>query len=507
MTRPPPPPPAQPGFPIAVPQRPSDLSVPQRQSLWAVAFLALRTLRSVGLVQLAIGVAFLFARVPSVWLFMALIALVGVGLFLGATLQWWRYTFAIVGGELKVERGVVRRQRLSIPLDRVQSVSLEQKLLHRIVSLVEISVDTAGTDEAEFVIDAVDHRVAETLQRVVAGHKVDDLGASKTNGEPESAVHPWPDRIILSHSPARILKVALTETPFAGLVLIAPIVAVGDDLAQFLPFDPPDVEGTQAGWWLLWFVPLLLLAGLVVSVVLNVVRVLLTDWNLTLQTSSAGLRRDAGLLSTTSVAATVPRVQVFQVHQTLLERLASFRTINLATIGNVKLVVPGCDADQTAAVRSLVLEDSSGVQEPGETVSQQEIFLRTRNALIFATLVAALLYFLSAAGWWSILALLFAPAVWAKTRRTVRLRRWGMTADAVADYQQFLTWKRQDVLLRKVNAVSVRQSLFERKQDLGTVKLMTAAGTISIGMLPITQARQLRDRVLFAVETDSRPWM
>lgn len=486
--------------PVAAHPSASNLDEPQRQSTWAVVLLALRTVRSVGLIQIAIGIGFVLARVPSVAAFIGLVAIVGVVVLAVAAMQWWRYTFVIVRDELVVRRGIVQQQTLSIPLDRVQSVSLEQKLMHRLVSVVQVTLDTAGTEDAEFVIDAVDQPVADALRRAVANFR-----GSRTAAVSAPDMPPPPEPIVLRHSPRRVAKIALTQTPFAGLVLLAPLFAVGDDLGRLLPFDLPTIDEPSAGLWLIWFVPLAAVAGLLFSVLLNLVRVLLVDWNLTLRTTAAGLRRDAGLLATTSVAATVPRVQIVRIHQSPLERLASLHTVTLNTIGAANLNLPGCDGDEMAMVRGLALADSTGVTELDERVAPENIFLATRNAAVAVMLIVASLWIV--VGAWALMALAAVPYVWLASRRRVRLRRWGVAIDALAHHREFVGWDRSELLLRKVNAVTLRQSLFERKRDLATVVLATAAGSVSIGMISLTKATDLRDRVVRQIETDPRAWM
>ena len=142
------------------------LSEPRRQSPVAVAFLAGRTLRRIGIAQLVIAVLAV-SRLPVAALF-TIVPLVGLALLAFSVLAWWRYTFLVADGELRVTKGVLSQDRLTVSLERVQSVSIDQQLLHRIVGLVNVSVDTAGASDAEFVIDAVERPVAEALQRVVA---------------------------------------------------------------------------------------------------------------------------------------------------------------------------------------------------------------------------------------------------------------------------------------------------------------------------------------------------
>ena len=481
-----------------------DLRTPQRQSLWAIVFLSFRTLRLIGLIQLLLFIGFVIARLPSVLVFVGLIGVVGVGLFAVAGLRWWRFTFEIEGEELVVRRGVVQQQRLSIPLGRVQSVSLEQKLLHRIVSLVQISLETAGTETAEFVIDAVDQRTASALQQTIANYRRPTRVVAGGDEQPDT-FPPRPEQTVVHHNPRRVMQIALTQTPFAGLVILAPLFALGDELRRFLPFDLPRFDEPQGARWLVWFVPLALAVGLATSLVLNLVRVLLTDWNLTVRSTAAGLRRDAGLLSTTSVATPVPRIQIVRIRQGVLERLWKLHTVHLETIGRTNISVPGCSAEQVKSLSHVALAGSVPGEHLAERVSPAEVVLRTRNTLILTALAAGVLWWLMS--WWGFTPLLLVPYVWARTRRQVRLRRWAIETDTFGQFRAFVAWQREEVLVRKVNGVTVAQRLFERRRGLATVVLSTAGGDISVGMIPLEQAEWVRDTVLRSVETDRRAWM
>ena len=486
-----------------------DLSEPQRQSLWAVVLLGLRTLRQIGVFQLVILVGFVVARVPSVTLLFGLAVLVALVLFVIATVQWWRYTFYIADGELVVRRGVLQQQRLTIPLARVQSVSLEQKLLHRVVSTVQVELDTAGTDSAEFVIEALDRPVAHALQRAVADHRPDQR-VHESEGVLNQVFGDGGDEVLIKHSSSRIVRMALTQTPFAGLILIGPLIALADDLDSVLErvgLDLPSFDGgpPEPGLWLLWFIPLLLIAGFALGVLLNVVRVALSDWNLTVTSTAAGLRRDAGLLSTSSIATTLSRVQILRTSQGLLERLAALRTIDLRIIGSTSFTVQGTTDDQVGLLHRIVMPGAAVEPVLDQMVSTAETFKNTRNALVLFGLAAIGLWF--GVGWWSVLLLVGVPVVWATSRRSVRLRRWGLTGEVLSSHAELLGWTRNEMLLRKINGVVLRQTLFERKRDLASVVFASAAGTITIGMIPLIEARRIRDWGLYHVETDTRSWM
>ena len=520
-----PPPPTQPQAPVSrTSSTVPDLSIPQRQSPLAVIFLVLRFVRSIGIVQIVIGAGFVLSRSPSLLLLALGIVVVGAVLLLISGLGWWRYTFEVSDGELRVEQGVISRQRLTVPLDRVQAVSIQQKFLHRLVGLVQVSADTAGTAQSEFTIDAVKRPVAEALQRAAADYR-SNAGQSDLHvdnaAEASSAagVPPAADREILRRTPGELFKVAVTQLPFSGLAVIAPLFAFSGEILDRLPsfVDEPDVT-FSVGRWLLWFIPLAIVAVLLFSVFLNIVRVFLVDWNLTVTATASGLRKNAGLLSKSSTAASLPRLQLVRVSQSWLTRLVGMSHVSLIGIRTAAapgqageevggtISVPGSSDAEVAELRRLGLDNSPGVQELDRRVSHQEIYKDTRNAAVLAVLLAGGLFF-TPLGLWSLLFLFLIPVEWLTVRRRIRLHRWGVSADAIANQNELLTRTRSETLLRKVNSVTVRQSLFERKRNLATLVIELAGTEIAIGMIPIDEARAVRDRALFVAETDRRAFM
>ncbi len=471
-----------------------NLSVPQRQSPLAIVFLGLRILRSLGIAQIVIVVLFIM-RAPfngalSVLPFVIIVAFGGF-----SALAWWRYTFQVLDDELVVTKGIVRVVRLNVPIERIQSIAIEQQLLHRLTGLVKVAVDTAGSNEAEFSIDAVARPVAEELQRRA-------VTAVPTPVKIGSALPPpvlAEDRVVFTHDGRRLLAMALTMWPLTGLLVLGPLLAFGGDFFNRLP----DVGlGDQPFRW--WWVPVGIAGFIVFSVVLNIIRVFLQDWELSLRASATSLRRTSGLLSKTNTASSVDRIQMVTSAQNPLQRRARLRNIELATVGQRSLSVDGCDDAQFTTVLTLAAVTPIDELLLDRRIHPAAIWLAVRNATVVCALLTGALFWLI--GWWSPLVLSSIPLVWATTRLNVANFRWGL-GQQLASSSHVLSLRTEQALLHKTNAVTVTQSIFERRRGLGRVQLATASGAISIGMIPIEEAQAARDTILHAVETDTRPWM
>jgi len=61
--------------------------------------------------------------------------------------------------------------------------------------------------------------------------------------------------------------------------------------------------------------------------------------------------------------------------------------------------------------------------------------------------------------------------------------------------------------LRKLQRVTLRANWFMRKKGVSNVVLLTAAGPLTLPYVPSFQAKELRDKALFEIESTQVPWM
>ena len=167
--------------------------------------------------------------------------------------------------------------------------------------------------------------------------------------------------------------------------------------------------------------------------------------------------------------------------------------------------MPGCSEEQADELRQIALDGADGVSAYDRLVSPVATFQQTRNASFVIVPLIIGLWFVRP--WWPLLLLILIAWRWAIVRRQTRLRRWGISDDAVADRRELFGFHSNETLLRKINSITIRQSRFERKRDLATIAFVLAGGNVTIGMIPIDEAKALRDRALYVAETDRRAFM
>jgi putative membrane protein len=61
--------------------------------------------------------------------------------------------------------------------------------------------------------------------------------------------------------------------------------------------------------------------------------------------------------------------------------------------------------------------------------------------------------------------------------------------------------------ISKLQAVSIHQTIFQKRRGLATVKLFSASKSIGIPHILISNARAIKNYLLFKVESENKDWM
>jgi uncharacterized protein len=125
------------------------------------------------------GGAVAFAAMRGVTMVGVVAAAVVIGLNLISTIvlpamAWQRFRYAVRAQDLLVERGVLFRRTISIPLDRVQHVDTRQGPMERAFGLSNVIVYTAAGLSADGSIPGLDEEHAAQLRDVLSRRSADD---------------------------------------------------------------------------------------------------------------------------------------------------------------------------------------------------------------------------------------------------------------------------------------------------------------------------------------------
>src|SRR5699024_11002436 len=79
--------------------------------------------------------------------------------------SWYRFTYRVEDGELRIEHGIFVRKKRYISINRIQSINSTQSVFHRLFKLTKVQIETAGGGgQAEASLKAVTLEEGELLR-------------------------------------------------------------------------------------------------------------------------------------------------------------------------------------------------------------------------------------------------------------------------------------------------------------------------------------------------------
>ncbi|MBW0118462.1 PH domain-containing protein [Pseudonocardia abyssalis] len=421
------------------------------------------------------------------------IAAVAAGVVVLAGIVRWRTTrYRITADRVELHTGWLRRQRRSVPRDRIRSVDLTARLLHRAFGLSVVQVGAASgspLESAGLSLDAVSRAEADLLRREL----LDRSGPAAVAAQ-EAA----PGELLARLDWSWLRFAPLTFSSIAG---IGAIGATLFNLVDDLGVDPRDIGAVDdaAGRFAsapIWLGVLVVVGVLLVLAVVGSVLLYAERWygyRLTREADGT-LRVKRGLLTQRSLSVAEQRLRGAEISEPVLLRFgrgAQCRALSTglsrdAQGGALQPPAPRAEAHRVASatLRAHPAEITGAALRTHPAAARTRRLTRT---LVPAVVVCAAAFLLGP-GWAGPTSLLLLPvAVLLGLDRYAQLGH-QLTARYLVARQGSLV--RTTVALQRDGVIgwTVRQSVFQRRAGVVTVEAVTAAGQGGYTVLDVAAA-------------------
>ena len=269
-----------------------------------------------------------------------ILLVVGANILL-AYLRWTKLTYTVGNADIRVESGVLSRAARSVPYERIQDVSLEQKPLPRLFGLVEVKFETGAGGGDDLKLAYLPESEGERLRELVRSRREGTavVEADADDGDADSGA-----RLLYAMSSKRVLTFGLFEF---SLAVVAVVAGLAQQLDFLLPFEIWDWKAWREqlagpGQWLAGLGFLAQIIGgivavsslLLVGVLTGVVRTALREWGFRLERTDKGLRRRRGLVTRTDLVMPVHRVQALRIGTGMVRRLFGWHSLKLVSLAS-----------------------------------------------------------------------------------------------------------------------------------------------------------------------------
>ena len=436
-------------------------------------------------------------------------------------IEYRNFLFHIQDGQFVLQQGVLQRTRLSIPIERIQSIHLKQNIFHRIFNITALEVDSAGSKSSELEIKALSKPYARGLRDFLYEIKDEILEAEKGTEEKqvevlEPATEPKKAKTLLKLSPKEVFLIGISENHIkTGFVTLAVIFGYGQQLTQYVE-DQVDAyveESTnlimQSG---ISFIVTLVIVFLLISVLLSLIRTFLKFFNFEATTDSRGLKIRSGLLSIKEYQVPHNKIQTITWSSNPLRKLLGLRTIEIAQASSVAedkkslVEIPGCKEESVKTLYEDYFPETLG---EASAKYKPDVFMRYR-IILFKAVIPAVIF--SAFGFFLYEWVYFVAAVWLILGTIISVKYYQsfllrVYPDGLKISKGWIFPNTVDLKLFKVQNVELTQSIFQERRDLATVVIHTASGSFEVPFLRKPFAYSLANFLLYKVEISNKKWM
>ncbi|HWK41925.1 MAG TPA: PH domain-containing protein [Croceibacterium sp.] len=449
---------------------------------------------------------------------LALPVIAGVLIFGGALsfgvawLQWRRLTYLTGADDIRVEKGLLSRSARSVPYERIQDVSIEQKWLPRLLGLAEVRFETGAGGKEEIALAYLSLPESERLRELVRERKEGPPSPAAAMAEPSPSAARAGGDVLFAMDDRRVAMFGLFEF---SLVVFAVLLGVTQQFDFLFPFNIWEgdgwrtlVSGGEAGIeglahmgrvTLALAVAGSLLAVVLLGIVTGIARTFMREYGFLLERTARGFRRRRGLFSKTDVLMPVHRVQAALVRSGLIRRRFGWYALDF-----ISLAQDGDKAEDHVIAPFAQLEEiwplvrAAGIEPPGEGL---EWHRPSHRPWLYDTLLNALLFTAVGIGVGVALASPFPPALGALAiagAAIVNFIGWRRHRHAIDNRQIFsrtgsLSPRLALAPLVKLQSAEIAQSPLGRWGGYATVRLGLAGGKLDLHGLPLAQAKAVRD--------------
>lgn len=492
-----------------------DFSIPHRQSSVAIILILFRTINIVFRQLLPVLFVFLLggSGKKGDYILWAVIIISGMSMIY-SIINFFRTYFYIQSDELILHTGILQHKRTSIPLARIQSINFEQNVVHQFFNVVKLKIDTAGSDKSEFEFQAMESDKAYALRNLVLTEK---KLFQKQNGalidvELVPSVSPVFTEIMLL-SIKDLIKVGLTENHIksSGLIFIfffwiyQNLQEVGVELDEYSD-EIPELELQLST------ASILITVLLVISILVSMARSIIKNFDLRFLRSSRGFKVESGLFTKREVSAQDHKIQYISWSDNLLKRMIGFKDLRLnqASSSGLKtkqtLTIPGCNEGQVQGVITSLFGNTELSDFQMHSIDKRYFY---RYGFIIFSIVLVVLSLAYWQGKMDALGIIAVIGLYLIGSRYIAYRKKSFGFNGELFYLRGGTFGDRAELLPiyKIQAVEMHQSPYQSKNELCSISLYTASGTMKIPYISEVFGRHITDIFLRKVESDKRRWM
>lgn len=426
-------------------------------------------------------------------------------ILLRSLIEFFYFRFYIAGEDLIIKKGFIKKKTITIPLGKIQAVHLEQNILHRMLNVTKVKIDTAGTEKTEAEIDAISIEKATQLKQFLLQQQ--SFGTTADEYVEFPIIHlSFSDLFKLgisaNHIQAFFIALAFAVSMFNNLEEI-----LGDQvIMNVLRTSSEKINYTFN------IILLLIVAVMIVSILVSMIRIILAYYDFQLSETPQGFKVRSGLLNTKENLVPFSKIQYISWDANWVRRKIGLYHLEFhhasgeKTRRKFKLTIP---LTNPLFIEKLLSRYHQDIRSEARSTHRIHPAYPWRRLILLGSPVAILAIVLLVIWpssyhwiWFFWLPYTFLSAL--VFRKNFLLY---ISEDALEVHSGVWGRKLQVLQWYKIQHVSLKRSIYQRHHGLASMVLYTAGGTIHIPYIDLELAERVQNYALYKVEVGDSPWM
>lgn len=493
---------------------------PTRQSVVAILLIIIKTYRIIVRQAWPFLLLFLFkgdSLTKNNHLVIGLVVFALIGMIY-SIINYFRYYFYVSADELVIESGVLKRSKLNVPFDRIQTINFEQNIVHRIFNVVRLKIDTAGSAKAEFQFHAIENKKAENLRDLLLAKKKTAKKSIETSIIEEKEIQDSSSyKTIMNLSLVDLIKAGAVENHLrSGGIILAFMWWIWSSLDEMklwgdVSEDVGETVMSQITSGLILAIVLIVLF-LLFSFIVSMVKMVITNYDLKFMRSDTGFKINAGLFTKKDTSALDHKIQVISWGDNPLKKLIGIKDLRLKQASSIVLnkktsiKIPSCSTEHIDLVKNTLYGKKAFDNIEYFPIDKRYLY---RNGgyltVLFVGIVSFLLYLdmINQAVVLGSIGAIFLFTFYLSFKK----KRYGYNEEMLVIRGGTYGDKTETLPIYKIQSLSRKQTPYQKRNDLANLVIHTASGKVGIPYIENETAKRIMDEFIYRIEVDKRKWM
>ena len=496
-----------------------DFSIPQRQSPKGIIFFLALSLKKLFKAFWPIFIIILLKsgsiHNQKQLIFYAVIILFLLIFIANTILSYLNFYFYIKDDEFVVEKGYLKKIKMSIPLDRIQTMNTQQNFIQQFLNVVALEIDTAGTSHQELKFHALTKETAEALQFKLSAFAASHTKTEHTVISDEHKIE-IESKSIIQLNTTDLIKVGISENHLKSLLLIYLFVNGIYQQLHDLFKTTLDAASDQAGGFFehsgVLIITLIAIFFLMMLLLFSVLLVILQYFDLNFSRQQGAFMLKSGLLNKKDIVIPYSKIQIISWETNPIRKWMNFVSVHITQASNTHvkkkqaLIIPGCNNDHLQKIQNEIFPPNDSI-EWTRHISHPMYFIRLWIFRIFLVTVPLLLFSYKdweiyvVIGIWIVISAFLSYLSYKKRYLKISAQILHTAKGTIEqEFSQFYNYKLQ--------TIQFKQNFFQRRRKLASIAIFISGGKrIRIPYLQEDVASALYNYLLYCTESSSKKWM